>query len=222
MEKVDVILTSFARFDLLRKTIESFLRFNSYDINRFMVLDDKGELNMNEEERELFFQLKRDFRGVIKFWHNTSRCGQIRTLDMLWGSTTTDYVFCMEDDWEFYRERFIEDSLAYLEEHPFCIQLWLRELNDTNSHPVEQIGDTMRLKIGHKEIWNGFSFNPGLKRRCDYDLIGSYGQNATFVPERPWESEISIGKKYRQLGYWAGIGPQGYVRHIGNARGIRS
>lgn len=223
MENIDVILTSCNRFDLLERTIESFLRYNTYDINRFIVRDDSDWHDWSPESHNKYNHLVQYYgHDLISFISSSQRFGQIKSLDVLWSFTSAPYVFCMEDDWEFYREGFIEDSLEYLQKNDKCIQLWLREITDTNSHPIEHVDGTMRLKLNHNRTWNGFSFNPGLKRRRDYDLIRSYGQHTTFDPKRPWESEIKIGKLYAELGYWAGIGSQGYVRHIGNARGIRS
>lgn len=220
MKSVDVILTSCKRWDLLTHTLDTFFRNNTYPVNNFYVYEDFGINNMNDYEKDEFECLKQKYTQ-INWVVNDERKGQIIALDILMSFVTTPYYFSLEDDWEFYREGFIEASLPLLESQPKCIQVWLRELNDTNSHPVEMRGGLRRLKLNHNRIWNGFSFNPALRRLDDYKKLGSYGRYTTFDRRIPWNSEVVIGKRYAQMGYFAAILEQGFVRHIGDNRGIR-
>jgi hypothetical protein len=214
MKKVDVCFTSTARWDLLRITIESFLKFNTYNINRFHIHDDSGQPIPED--------LQNDFPFIIwtqpaeRIIHN-----QIRSLDFLWWSCETEYAFFGEDDWEFYRSGFIEESMTIMEAHPKILQVWLRELEDTNKHPIEwNLGESFgRLKVNNG-LWSGTRFNPGLKRKADYDLIGSYGKYATFDREKPWKAEATISQVYYKLGFSAAILPLGYIKHIGINRHV--
>jgi len=234
--KIDVILTSYNRFDLLERTLDSFFRYNTYqDLGNFIILDDYGWLNLSEDQKKHLSSLQ------VKFNQNNNlllpsiwwlmppeRRGQIASIDSLWDQTTTDYVFTLEDDWEFYRPGFIEESLRVLkdaeEKRIKVIQCWLREQTDTNQHPITKIFNLSydMMSLEYSPMWRGFSFNPGLRRRVDYDLSGGYGKLAKFEPTRPWESEIKIGQFYAAAGYQAAITRQGYVKHIGgNGREIR-
>jgi hypothetical protein len=139
------------------------------------------------------------------------------------------YVFHLEEDWEFYRGGFIEDSLSILKKAPTIMQVWIRSEDDTNGHPhYDSLRDSGRVNyyIVHKNHlgkWHGFSFNPSLKRMGDYFQHGTYSSISKFHPEQPWLSEMRIGKYMNKLGYVAAIiQGGGYVKHIGDNRGIRN
>ena len=180
---ITLVVTSCGRYDLLAKTLESFYKFNTYPISEVIVVED---------------------------WN---RAGQIKHIDLAYSRVKTPYIFACEDDWEFYKSGFIEKSLAILEKYSNILQVWLREKNDTNGHPVTRHTqfdcDIMKQDWGD---WGGFSWNPGLRRLSDYQKIGGsyakYGQ------------EHLVSREYQKLGYYAAILPEGYVRHIGWSRGL--
>jgi hypothetical protein len=89
-------------------------------------------------------------------------------------------------------------------------------------HPGHDIPAIHVMEYGYNGIWHGFSFNPGLRRLADYQRIAPFGAFAPFNPQAPWQSEADIGRVYQRLGMWAAILPEGYVKHIGDGRGIRS
>ena len=50
----------------------------------------------------------------------------------------TEYIFHMEEDWEFLKPSFIEDSMKVLEADENILQVWLRGVDDTTlPHPWE-------------------------------------------------------------------------------------
>ena len=67
--------------------------------------------------------------------------------------------------------------------------------------------------------WSGFTFNPGLRRHRDYKSISPFtkhiSEQLVNIPESLLEIELTISKKYRDLGFKAAIFEKGYVRHIG-------
>ncbi len=205
--KVTVCLTSCGRQDLLEKTLESFFWFNTYPIERFIVSEDSGKFGINHELQLMY--------PDIEFINDGVKQGQIKSIDSMYKTVDTKYVFHMEDDWEFYRSGFIEYSMAKLESDPKIINVWLREKEDTNGHPHKN----GMVALNHNG-WHGFTFNPTLKRMKDYRRIGSYGKYAKFEPNRPWASEKTIGKVYKNLGYHAEISEIGFVKHIGDGRHI--
>ena len=134
----------------------------------------------------------------------------------------------MEDDWEFYRTGFISRSMMLLRKHHNCLQVYLRAHDDTNQHPIEpqdyREKDIVWRKMTGKYVnrwgeWNGFSFNPGLRRMSDYVLSGGYGNISNYDFANPGGAESRISQFYRSKGFFAGIfccnNGQGYVRHIG-------
>lgn len=209
---IDVILTSCNRFDLLERTLDSFFAYNTAYIGKFLVYDDAGD---KRDEANLI-ELSGKYPSVT-FQVGEYPVGQIYALDHLTKQVTTPYYFTLEDDWEFYRHGFIEDSIAVLEKHPDIIQCWLREQGDTNGHPVYKYKDYCSL-MSTKYSWKGFSFNPAVRRLDDYI---EYSSIAKFDPKDPAKAERLIGEHYYKQGYKAAILPKGYVRHIGEGRGIR-
>lgn len=216
---VSVACTSFNRPDLLERTLRSFFKYNTYPIEQFIVLDDSGICDCNDHLRD-------EFPSVL-FLHNDERVGQIETIDRLYQQMEGRFVFHLEEDWEFYRGGFIEESLPILNRYPQIQQVWIRAENDTNGHP--QSKDQLKcgfdkwrhLSVSHNG-WHGFSFNPGLRRMGDYYQHGPYSSIAKFIPEKPWVSEQRIGQYMMEHGFISAIIlGKGYVRHIGNGRGIR-
>lgn len=210
--EVTCILTSCGRFDLLERTLDSFFKFNTYDITEFYIYEDSG-LPVPASLKEQY--------PFIKWFEPSERTGQIAALDTLWQAVKTPYAFTMEDDWETYRTGFIEESMKILEVEPKIMQVWLREKEDTNGHPVYWQTDKPYgiMKTNHG-LWTGLCWNPSLKRKADYETLGSYGRHTQFLRKRPWQAESDIGKIYQRMGFKAAILPQGYIKHIGNDRHV--
>jgi Glycosyl transferase family 2 len=221
---ITAVLTSCGRYDLLQRTIHSFLEMNTCPLTRFIVVED-GEPIPSEVTRK--------FDDSLFSWICTGkRGGQIAAIDYAYGHVKTPYVFHLEDDWEFYVPGFIERSLAILLQEPKCLQVWLRAQDDTNDHPLEnevyqhQSLKWRRLSYNYKNwgTWHGFSFNPGLRRLKDYELTGGYGAIRAFDFHRPQEAESRIGEFYKERDFYAVLlvdqDGKGYVRHLGDGRTV--
>ena len=206
---VTVILTSCNRFDLLRKTIDSFILHNTYHIAAFYVYEDSGN-GIPIELKKLY--------PFITWIEPRERKGQIYALDVLWGKVETEYAFTCEDDWEFLMSYFIEASLFILQAEPKILQVWLQPLEENNVHPIKWGKDYGVLGAG--KLWSGIRFNPALKRKSDYDLIAPFGQHTVFNPAKPWKAEADIAKVYTALGFKAAILPGRYIKHIGDGRHV--
>lgn len=207
-KEVTCILTSCGRQDLLEITLDTFFCYNTYPIKEFIIFEDSGIKGINDALKEKY--------PHIKWIEPAERMGQIFALDSLWQSVRTEYAFTMEDDWETYRSGFIEASMAILEAHPKIMQVWLREKEDTNQHPIIWPSNyDFGIMKSDNGIWAGTCFNPSLKRKADYDLIKSYGKHTQFSRKTPWKAEAAISQLYHRLGFKAAILKQGYIRHIG-------
>lgn len=211
MSNVTCILTSCGRQDLLQITLESFFNFNTYPIKEFYIYEDSGIKGINDVLKGMYPE--------IKWIESCTRYGQIVALDTLWQAVTTPYAFTMEDDWEFYREGFIEASMAILEHNQYIMQVWLREKEDANKHPILW-GKDYGVFLNGAGLWAGTRFNPSLKRKSDYDLIGPFSKHTTFNKNAPQKSEAAISKVYHSLGFKAAILPVGYIKHIGSQRHV--
>ena len=106
MSNVSVVLTSCNRPNELKVTLESFFRFNTYAINKIIIIDDSGIKNCIDDC--LSFIPSNLEKKVI---YNEENIGQISSIDKAYSLVDTKYIFHCEDDWEFYDYGFIEKSM---------------------------------------------------------------------------------------------------------------
>lgn len=217
---VDIILTSFARWDLLERTLDTFFQKNNEPIKNFYVYDDKGTKNYTYKDKQELQRLKEKFPQVT-FYNSLQRVGQIKALDLLFGLVNTEFLITLEDDWECLQGGFIGEGIKVLKENPDCVSVWLRgkEPKDLNFHPIKK--ENGLLKLDPNYSWHGFSFGVAVKRLMDYKEIGRYGNYTKFIPTRPYESEKAIDRLYHSKGKFSVTLPTKYFHHIGDNRGIR-
>lgn len=234
MDKITVVITSCGRIDLLKRTLDSFFKFNTYPIEKILITEDSAD-------QEIFTEcdkLNNAYGNKLQFIYNILKIGQTKSIDRAYSMIMTPYVFHCEDDWEFYREGFIEKSLMILKSSPQILQAWIRPKSDGHLNTISKKtfstneGVQYRtvfpasfytgrmLENGEKELvrdYMGFSFNPGLKRMYDYHILGSKGY-------QQFKQEHIIDQYYRSLGYvvisLSVDDTDGYVKHIGNNRHV--
>ena len=217
MSDVTVVITSCDRDELLLKTLESFERHNSYAIARVVLTEDGGRKGWQPP----MAALEAISRDVVVI-HAPGRVGQIGSIDRAYDWVQTPYIFHTEEDWDFYRTGFIEDSLDVLESDPFVSCVWLREPNDRNGHPTLRgqksawRGTKYEYMVpNYNGKWHGFTFNPGLRRLFDYKAVGPYSRIHPSVPGHQPNAEAAVGKAYFEKGLMAATLTQGYIKHIG-------
>lgn len=227
-KKITAVLTSCGRPDLLERTIGSFLEFNSYPIERFIIVEDGPAV----QSVAALYPLPYPSQIIATGEH----VGQVAAIDYAYSLVDTEYIFHLEDDWEFFKPNFIEKSVIILEKEEHCIQVWLRALNDTNRHPVNEsvcitgsfLGPRVqwrRMEYDFDGVWNGFSFNPGLRRLKDYIDIKGYGIHfREYGQVYKHAGEEIISMKYKEKQKFAAIladeSGKGYVRHLGWGRTV--
>ena len=215
---ITVVLTSCNRPALLKRTLESFFKFNTYPIKEFIVIEDSG----NPDMRNIIEAYP------VKLLYNVHNIGQIPSIDKAYSKVITPYIFHCEDDWEFYRPGFIEASLEVLKADGNVINVWLREQSDTNGHPIEpQVMKAGAVEYKYLQTnavggyWHGFTWNPSLRRLADYYKIGTFERFMNEVPEKHKGGdnayyEMIIGDEYyNRYGLRGAILLNGYVKHIG-------
>jgi hypothetical protein len=223
---ITFVLTSCGRFAELENTLESFFKYNTSKIDRYIIIEDSG----CEIMKSACIELNAKYDNIFEFIFNKDRIGQIKSIDEAYSLITTEYIFHCEDDWEFYRTGFIEDSMAILEANDKIINIWLRSLSDTNGHPVSQevyedaSVQYRLLDTNWRERWCGFSFNPGLRRLKEYSMLKPYSDIKPAFPagtQKFYTPESEIGIKYRNMGYYAAILTHSAVRHTGWGKQIK-
>jgi hypothetical protein len=212
---ITVAITSCNRHDLLRRTMES-LAASCIDapIHETIIIEDS---NARKPEWLL------EFRGLgnIRWISNGKRVGQWMSADRLMDAVKTEYVFWCEDDWEFDGRPFMSASLNILKEWSNAIQVSLRGNDNTSGHP-NTYGEGMPFAWQQpywREVWGGFSGNPGLRRKSDWQRIGSYGR-VTGYGQGGIAPEQTLSKLYLDLGYRIAVLPTDtpFVKHIGERR----
>ena len=233
MPTVTFVMTACGRPDLMEKTLDSFFKFNTYPIERYIITED----SMDKESFAECERLNREKYGnKLEFIFNERKLGQARSIDLAYSKVETEYVFHCEEDWEFYDDEFIEQSLAILEEDEKVLQAWIRPKTDKilneikpEVYEIANIGvrDVLPKSFivkgalaGGKDLvvrdYMGFSWNPGLKRMSDYRLLPK-GYSG-------FEAEHMIDAFYRahQRGFKvvsiSEADGEGFVKHIGWGR----
>lgn len=219
---ISLVVTSCGRMSLLHRTLETFTRFNTRPIDEAVVIED-GDLDHDLPTLARLLNLEPERIHLIK---NEKNMGQIRSIDRAYRSVTSEYIFHCEDDWEFYRPGFMEESLQILQQDARIFCVWIRAHDDTNGHPIAReprstpdgIGYRL-MASGFRGVWHGFTFNPGLRRTADCLITGPYSELplAHHLQGRTKITESDLSIHYHKLGYTAAISAceEGFVRHIG-------
>ena len=215
MEKeVTLFITSCGRPQLLGKTLESFVKYNTYPIKEVILCEDSGIQNIV------------DFAKIILpypiiFCYNQTRMGQMKTIEKYTQLIKTPYVFHLEDDYEFFDYGFIELSFKILDADPKISQVLLEDEQCT--YPKIDIGNPLCYKLmtnkpGEISANNGdgpltvFSWRPSLKRTEIQRLR---------MPYQLWDDEYTIELLINKLGYYSVVtknsknGRLGFCTHIG-------
>jgi len=224
-DDVTVLLTSCNRTKLLDSTLESFIKYNTYPIKEFIILDDSGIINCNED-------VLKKYKSYLKIHslYNKQNMGQMKSIDKLYSYVKTKYIFHCEEDWEFLERGFIEKSMKIFKENPNekIYTIWLRPHHETSGHPI--IYDNLNrgyylmkkdysyFDNGIKYTWGGITFNPGLRKTLDCLKFHPYLFNCEYINNgKMFVGEYTINKKYTEDGYYSYILdlPTGHVKHIG-------
>ena len=105
--EISFVLTSCGRFDLLRRTLASFLEHNDTKIAKYIIVEDSGDDSVRDvlaEFRDVEFDL------IV----NQPKRGQLWSIDLAYERVHTPYIFHCEDDWLFTKSGFMEPSLTLL------------------------------------------------------------------------------------------------------------
>lgn len=224
MKKVTVCITSYNRFELLKQTINSFLSLNTYPVSKIVVIEDSANIAMQNN-------IKKEFVDKIDLIFNDVNLGQIKSIDKMYSTVDTEYIFHSEDDYLYKgNANFIQDSIDILEDRKDVNQVWLRHLdNYVVSHGAAGVDqfepETLEtpngikyrmLKLPHCGNWCGFSFNPGLRRLADYKNLFPNGYQEHMNPGEPGVlSEFNCNAHAMKNGYRAALLVNGACLNMG-------
>jgi hypothetical protein len=234
---VTLVITSCGRQDLLAETLQSYERFAANTTDELIIVED------GPADNSFVKDIVPSIPKVTLLNSPVERRGQLLNIEWAYSCVQTPYIFHCEDDWEFTKPNFIEDSLRILESDKDCLMVHLRPHAEQwqMSHNRSWVDTTeYKLHDSHGELtyWKtvpwiqhdggfGFTLNPGLRRLVDYKKIKGlrtpvadrYGEN--FNVKDGCLIERTNAEAYQRLGMWcASLEPEGRVGHIGGTRHI--
>jgi len=196
--------------------MDSLRWFNTYPNVEYMIVEDSGA-------ESVYDQVTKQYGETCTVLCNRPKRGQIQSIDRAYSKVTSPYIFHCEDDWEFFRSGFIEDSMDILQADHSVLQVWLRnDLLYGNEFRYEEMIQRSPSGVGYRIVKNqrsekhpnatpGFSFNPGLRRLSDYRRVG---------PFRKLGHETEIADAFGQLDYYAVALTHAATTHIGWGRTV--
>ena len=212
MKTVALILTSCARMDLLKKTLSSFFKWNSYPLYEVIVIEDSP---LGKKTEKIVNQF--DWKCKVKVLFNGKRLGQLASIEKAYSQCKSEYIFHCEDDWEFHRPGFIEESIELLEKDRQTFSVWLRDIQEYSSSlfSAENTSSSTKNRSNRKIIHEICSFNPSLRRFSDlhkyFPLIQYSG-----------DFEKRISEVLEKKGMYSVLAKRSAVTHMGWHRRISS
>jgi len=202
------VLTSCNRFDLLEKTVVSFFKHLDIQPKAFIIIEDSG----NQAIHKHLEQFDYPFTVIV----NPKNLGQAKSIDIAYSHVKTPYIFHCEDDWEFIRTGFIQESLSILQKHENASVVQLRgraehiKLRDLPTLNHQGIDYFLANKSTDKRYFS-YGYNPSLRRLVDYQRVAPFSKIGG-------ESEVSW--VFKKLGFATAHLENPAVKHIGEERHI--
>lgn len=211
MSKVTCVFTSCGRFDLLDITFNSFIKQNNYPIEKYIIIDNSTLPTAYESIQKIVGDIKH-----VEIIVNEENIGQVSSIDKAYTLVDTEFIFHCEDDWLFFNSGFIDKSIDVLNFDPKIVNLNIRSRFNGergSTHPIHNERKVTDNNTTYYEYvqnflgeWHGFSWNPGLRRKSDYDLVKPYKQ---------YVNEQGVGKKFKELEYKSACLESFYCKHVG-------
>jgi hypothetical protein len=211
---ITLFITSCGRPELLKRTLESFVKFNTYPIKEAIICEDSGINGIVDFVKDIL-------PFPVIFCYNNIRIGQMKTIEKYTQLIKTPYVFHLEDDYEFFDSGFIELSLEIMNSDPKISQVLLED--EQHTFPKVNINNPLCYKVmtnlPHEiDANNGdgpltlFSWRQSLKKIEIQKLR---------IPYELWDDEYTIELLINKLGYYSVITKNekncrlGFCTHIG-------
>lgn len=214
-KEVTLFITSCGRPNLLKTTLLSFVKYNTYPIKQVILCEDSGIQGIVDFAKDIL-------PYPIEFCYNKERIGQMKTIEKYIKLVETPYVFHLEDDYEFFDYGFIELSFKILDSDNKISQVLLED--EQHEYPKIDIGNPLCYKLytreeGGNDFISAFSWRPSLKR-LEIALLR--------IPYKPWDDEYTILLEVNKRGYYSVVtknikdGKKGFCTHIGKDHHVRN
>jgi len=211
---ITIVMTSTNRYAEMTQSLDSLLANLSCPVREIIVSEENYDAFIKRFD-ERYRKYDCPFSVIPWVRMVRGKGNHMDSLDNLYSLVQTKYVFHTEEDWTCTQPYFLEQSKEILEKDQKVLQVWLRDLNDTNMHPIGEYHQvagyhTWKMEYNYSGQWHGFSFNPGLKRTADLVKFKDFkGENG--LPEE------RVSQHYKDKGMYALILPTAYFYHTGYA-----
>ena len=212
---ISVIVTTYDRYELLEKTIYSFLKHCTYKNLELILCDDGSPKIIQEKLKQLPFD---------KFFFSNTNKGFCHNINKGHNFASGEYIFYLQDDWLFVGQNdFLEKGIDLLSENPkIGIVKYRCNLKDFNKYErcTTISGKHYILISKNQKKWRSrlyiYSDNPHLKRKSFSKYIGNYIGGLSFS-EFIYSAKVNAQSKYKTAAFL-----DNYFEHIGNEKSFNS
>lgn len=206
---ISFCITSCNRWELLEKTVDSFLKLNNFPIEKYLLNEDSTDV-------EIIHKILKKYGSLFHIIRTPKNEGLLKAVDNLYALVDTDYIFHTEDDWLYEtNSHFIEESLNILKDRKDIHQVWIRKDIPKEWIEKQNFGNYRLIHPSHLGGWCGFSWNPGLRRKKDYLDMFPEGFNKHRISKDIGISELECNNIAKAQGYRAAILTNPVCNHIG-------
>lgn len=201
------VLTSCGRWNLLTRTLDSFLAH--HEPGRFILVEDSADADFAERVRERY-----PFAQVLL---NDPRLGQHRAIDRAYSTVRTSHVLHLEDDWEFVGPLDPQAGIGLLGARDDVAAVCFRQLQTLKlthrlrARRFEHGGHSYADMRGAHREWYGYTFNPSIVRLETWREYGPFAEHA---------NERSLSRSFRAAGLHVVLALPGICGHIGSGRSV--
>lgn len=204
---VTICVTSCGRLDLLEATLASFRRHNLG--GSYILSEDLSDANVIAEAKKLYPEMI-----VLS---GDDRLGLMGSIDRLYAAATTQYIFHLEDDWQFDGPVDWTAALALLDARDDVANVSVRAFDEIkDKYRARSTGaatGNAEFRVMHQNAhpeFFGWSTNPGLIKRSLYNDYAPF--------KRMLHDQMSA--RIKQDGRTVAFLLPGVARHIGQDRTV--
>ena len=211
-DTVTLFITACGRPDMLEICLRSFVKYNTYPISQVIICEDCEMPGIDDFAYDIL-------PYPTQIIYNPKRLYQMKSIENGLQYITSEFVFHLEEDWEFYDYGFIEKSIDILKKDNKITSVWLHNFYDINKRygfrmkPVEN--EIYYLVVPSPDGAGYFSWQPGL-RRVEVEKHGA--------PYPPKYDEGSLNNYFRDIGMYSALtdNVDGYTRCIDWSRHVKN
>ena len=235
---VTFTITSCKRFDLFEKSVNSFINCcqDLHKIDTWLCVDDNSSIDDRQKMKDKY--------PFFTFYFKTpEEKGHSRSMNIIRDNVKTEYIFHMEDDWQFFHKRdYISDCISVLGQSSNIGQCLINKNYSEVSKDIHLLGgifnmtkngiryyihefthdnegrQKFNIKHGHGltcNYWPHFSLRPSLLKKEIFNSIGPYNENINHF-------ELDYSNRYVKNGFLSAFLDDTYSIHIGRLTSERN